>query len=98
MMNAGSVQKGVVRAPGREDMRPPEAHPSFFPCRDHWAREIDLAIAGHQQLDRLNLPCVGRKTSSLVNELIGEVFDGVPKFLQRVSRIGTDPKFAAFFH
>jgi hypothetical protein len=62
------------------------------------AREVDRPIAGHQQPNRLQLTHVSRETPPLIDEFIGEIFDGVPQDLQSVTRFRIYPSFMVSPH
>ena len=62
------------------------------------AREVDGAIARHQQLNRRDLPVVGRERAALMDKLVGEILDGVPQHLQRMTRFRADPSSVILSH
>jgi hypothetical protein len=71
-----------------------EESAALFPeDRNLGAREVDGAIARHQQLNRLYLPVVGRQQPALMDKFVGKVLDGVPQNLQRMSSLGANAAF-----
>src|ERR1035441_361473 len=67
---------------------------------DYGTVEVDLAIQGHEELHGLKLAIVGGKGTTLVDELVGEIFDGVAENLQRVTgfRVDAAPPFEAILN
>jgi hypothetical protein len=57
---------------------------------NYGAGEIDLAIAGHEQLNRFQAGIMGGKGAALVHIFIGEVLDGMAENLQGVPCLGVD--------
>src|ERR1017187_9156893 len=52
--------------------------------------EIHLTIQRHQQLNSLEILVIGGKRTALVDELVGQVFDGVSEGNESAAGLGTD--------